>query len=46
MHGEEVYTKFLGRPRCGWEDNIRMNLIEIEWEGVGWIYLAPDSNQW
>jgi hypothetical protein len=24
----------LGRPRHRWEDNIRMNLREIEWEGV------------
>jgi hypothetical protein len=21
----------LGRPRCRWEDGIRMNLIEIDW---------------
>jgi hypothetical protein len=23
-----------GRPRCGWEENIRMNLREMGWEGV------------
>jgi hypothetical protein len=23
-----------GRPRRRWEDNIRMDLREIEWEGV------------
>jgi hypothetical protein len=25
----------LGRPRCRWEDNIKMDLVEIRWEGVG-----------
>jgi hypothetical protein len=30
----------LGRPRHGWEDNIRMELREIGWEGVGCIHLA------
>jgi hypothetical protein len=24
----------LVRPRCRWEDNIRMDLREIGWEGV------------
>jgi hypothetical protein len=27
----------LGRPRCRWVDNIRMDLGEIGWCGVGWI---------
>jgi hypothetical protein len=30
----------LGRPRCRLEDNIRMNLKEIDWEGMDWIDLA------
>jgi hypothetical protein len=29
-----------GRPRRRWEDNIRMNLWEIEWEDVDWLHLA------
>jgi hypothetical protein len=28
------------RYRCRWEDNIRMDLREIRWEGVDWIHLA------
>jgi hypothetical protein len=24
----------LGRPRCRWVDNIRMNLGQIGWDGV------------
>jgi hypothetical protein len=23
-----------------------MNLIEIGWEGVDWVYLAQDMDQW
>jgi hypothetical protein len=30
----------LGRRRCKWEDNIRMDLKEIWWEGVEWVHLA------
>jgi hypothetical protein len=35
----------LGRPRRRWEDNIRINLREIVWEGVDWINLAEDRNK-
>jgi hypothetical protein len=30
----------LGRPRCRWEDNIRMDLGEMRWEVVDWMRLA------
>jgi hypothetical protein len=36
----------LGRPRRRWEDNIKMNLREIGWGGMEWIYLAQDMDQW
>jgi hypothetical protein len=29
----------LGRPRHGWENNIKMEVKVIGWESVGWIYL-------
>jgi hypothetical protein len=35
----------LGRPRRRWEDNTRMDLREIGLEGVNWIHLAQDRNQ-
>jgi hypothetical protein len=35
----------LGRPRCRWDNNIRMDLREIGWES-GWIHLAQDRDQW
>jgi hypothetical protein len=36
----------LGRPRRGWEDNIRMDLREIGIDGANWIRLAQDRFQW
>jgi hypothetical protein len=30
----------LGRPRCRWEDNIKMDLWDVRWEGADWIDLA------
>jgi hypothetical protein len=30
----------LGRPRCRWEDNIKVNLQEVRCEGMDWIGLA------
>jgi hypothetical protein len=29
-----------------WEDNIEMDFREISWEGVDWIHLSQDSDQW
>jgi hypothetical protein len=36
----------LGRPRCRWVDNIKMDLREIRWESMDWIELAQDRDQW
>jgi hypothetical protein len=36
----------LGRLRRRWEDDIRMYLRENEWEGVDWMHLAQDRDQW
>jgi hypothetical protein len=33
----------IGRPRCRWEDNIKIDLQEMEWRGMDWIELAQDS---
>jgi hypothetical protein len=32
----------LGRPRHGWEDNIKMDPVDIEWECMDWIHLDQD----
>jgi hypothetical protein len=36
----------LGRPRCRWGDNIRMDLQEGECGYVGWSGLAQDRDRW
>jgi hypothetical protein len=36
----------LGRPRRRSVGNIKMDLREIGWEGVDWVDLAQDRDQW
>jgi hypothetical protein len=36
----------LGRPIHRWVDNIKMHIVEIGWDGMGWIGLAQDRDQW
>ena len=45
--GEETEGKRpLGRPRCRWEDNIKMDLQKVG-RGCGdWMELAQDRDRW
>jgi hypothetical protein len=36
----------VGRPRCRWEDNIKMDLTETGWGGMDSIGVAQDRDQW
>jgi hypothetical protein len=36
----------LGRPRRRWVNNIKIHLREIGWDGMDWIDLAQDRDQW
>jgi hypothetical protein len=36
----------LRRSRRRWVDNIKMDLREIGWDGMDWIELAQDRDQW
>jgi hypothetical protein len=36
----------LRKPRYRLEDNIKMDFREIVWDGVDWIHMAQDRNQW
>jgi hypothetical protein len=36
----------LGRPRRRWVDNIKMDLGEIGRDGMDWIELAQNRDQW
>jgi hypothetical protein len=42
----ESQKRPLGRPRRRWVDNIKMDLREIEWDGMDWIDMAQDRDQW
>ena len=35
----------LGRPRHGWEDNIKMDLSEVGCDAVNWIDFAQERDQ-
>jgi hypothetical protein len=36
----------LRRYRRTWEDNIKIDLQEVEWEGTNWIDLAHGRDTW
>ena len=36
----------LGRPRCRWEDNIKMDLEEVGRGCWDWMELAEDRDRW
>jgi hypothetical protein len=38
--------RLLGRPRCRWMDNIKMDLLEIILNAVDRICLAQDRYRW
>jgi hypothetical protein len=44
--GKSIRKESLGRPRCRWVDNIKMDLREIGWGGMEWIDLAQNRDQW
>ena len=36
----------IGTARRRWEDNIKIDLQELGWEGMDWIFLAQDRDRW
>jgi hypothetical protein len=44
--GKSEGKRPLGRSRHRWVDNIKMDLREIGWDGMDWINLAQDRDQW
>jgi hypothetical protein len=36
----------LGRSRCRWVDNIKIDLREVGWDGMDWISLVQDRDHW
>jgi hypothetical protein len=44
--GKPTGKRRLGRPRCRWEGNIKLDLREIGIDKANWIHLAQDRVQW
>jgi hypothetical protein len=44
--GKPEENRPLGRPRHRWVDNIKMYLREGGWDGIDWIDLGQDRDQW
>ena len=36
----------MGRPRCRWDDYIKMDLQEMGCGGMDWIELVEDRDRW
>jgi hypothetical protein len=43
--GKPEGKKPLGRPIRRWVDNIKMDLSEMEWDGVDWPDMAQERDQ-
>jgi hypothetical protein len=46
LEGKPEGLRPLGRPRHRWEVDNRMYLREIGWDGLDWVHLAQDKDQW
>jgi hypothetical protein len=44
--GKPEGNRPLGRSRRRWVDNIKMDLRETGWDGVDWMDMAHDRDQW
>jgi len=45
--GAETWGKRqLGRPGRRWEDNMKLDLQDMGFEGMKWIGLAQDRDRW
>ena len=45
--GKPEGKRALGRPRCRWGDNIKIDLQEAGWgEGMDWIDLVQNKDRW
>jgi hypothetical protein len=44
--GKPSWKRPLGKPRCRWDDTIKVNYKETGCQAVGWIFWAQDRVQW
>jgi hypothetical protein len=46
LMGKPERQRLLGRPRRGWDNNIKMDLQEVGCVGMDWIELPQDRDRW
>jgi hypothetical protein len=44
--GKPERKRTIGRPTHRWVDNIKIDFKEIGWDGMDWINLVQDRDQW
>lgn len=44
--GKPKLNRLLGRPMHRWEGNVKMDLKDLQWKGVDWMYLAQNWDKW
>jgi hypothetical protein len=44
--GKPEEKRPLGRSILRWDDNIRIDLMKIRWEGIALVHLAQERDQW
>ena len=44
--GKPEEKRPLGRPKCRWDDNIKMDLQEVGCRVMDWLELAQDRDMW
>ena len=44
--GKPEVKRQLGRPRCRWDDNIKMDLQEFRWVRGDWMELGQVRDRW
>jgi hypothetical protein len=44
LDGKPEQKRPLRRPRCRWENNIKVNIRETGLEGMNWIHLDQDGD--
>jgi len=46
LAGKPEGKRPFGRPRCRWQDNVKIILQEVRWGEMDWIDLAQDRDRW
>jgi hypothetical protein len=46
LMGKPEGKRPLRRPRCRWVDSTKLDFREIGWDGMDWIDVAQDMDQW